>query len=229
MSKSSLINSNFFNYSNNSFLMLTSKSNCSNNFNEVLKKIDLNISNQVSVKQIHSNKIIVYNKQENQKEADGIITNINSNLFLSIMTADCMPIFIYDNFSGYYGLIHAGWRGVVAKIHKNAIFEFEKLGSSLKNISIFIGPSIKKCCFEVKTDIINNFHSKYVIKRENKFYINLLKNVLDDLVDLGVLSQNISFDEKCTYEDSNCCSYRRDGLNAGRMISLIYYKKGQSN
>ena len=97
MSKSSLINSNFFNYSNNSFLMLTSKSNCSNNFNEVLKKIDLNISNQVSVKQIHSNKIIVYNKQENQKEADGIITNINSNLFLSIMTADCMPIFIYDN------------------------------------------------------------------------------------------------------------------------------------
>ena len=205
--------------------MLTSKSLCYDNIDKILKSVDLNSAHLASVKQIHSNNIIFTNKKENPAQADGIITSINSNLVLSIITADCMPIFIYDNYAGYYGLIHAGWKGVVSKIHQAAISKFSRLGSKLENISIFVGPSIKDCCFEVQSDIVNNFKKEYLIKKENKTYINLLRNVLDDFIIAGILKKNISYDKRCTYDDDMCCSYRRDGRKSGRMFSLITHKK----
>ena len=124
--------------------------------------------------------------------------------------------------TGIFSLIHAGWRGVVSKIHKKALLEINRLGVKLENIAISIGPSIKKCCFEVKNDTINQFDDKYVIMNKNKLYINLLQNILDDFVSLGVLIKNISFDEVCTYDDNRCCSFRRDGVNSGRMAHLIW-------
>ncbi len=48
---------------------------------------------------------------------------------------------------------------------------------------------------------------------------------MHDLTLLGIPMENISFDEVCTYDDDKCCSYRRDGSKAGRMVSLITYLK----
>ena len=47
-----------------------------------------------------------------------------NKLILKISTADCIPIFLYDEILGVYGLLHAGWKGVVNKIHLNAALVF---------------------------------------------------------------------------------------------------------
>ena len=226
MSNVKIKDSEFFNYSNDDFLMLTSKNIMSNKgINEIVSKINLETKNYALLEQIHSNKIIFAKDSGNKGRADGLITHIDNNLILCVMTADCFPIFIHDSKTGFFSLIHAGWRGIVSKIHKNALLEIKKLGSKLEDVNISIGPSIKKCCFEVKNDVVNKFDDKYVIMRNNKIYINLLHNVLDDLTLLGIPIKNISFDEVCTYDDDKCCSYRRDGSKAGRMFSLMTYLK----
>ncbi|MAW75207.1 MAG: hypothetical protein CMG09_04695 [Candidatus Marinimicrobia bacterium] len=226
MSNVKIKDSDFFNYSNDNFLMLTSKNVLSNKgINEIVSKINLESKSYALLEQIHSDKIIFAKNSGNKGRADGLITHIENDLILCIMTADCFPIFIYDSKTGFFSLIHAGWRGVVSKIHKNALLEIKKLGSKLEDVNISIGPSIKKCCFEVKNDVVKKFNDKYVIMKNNKLYINLLHNILDDLTLLGIPMKNISFDEVCTYDDDKCCSFRRDGSKSGRMFSLMTYLK----
>lgn len=218
--------SDFFNYSKNNFLMLTSTNLLSNyKVNEIISKINLDAKMCTSLEQIHSDKIIFANKYGNKGKADGLITHIDNNLILCIMTADCFPIFIHDTQTGFFSLVHAGWRGVVSKIHQKALSEIKRLGVRLENVVISIGPSIKKCCFEVKDDTIKKFDDQYVIRKENKLYINLLQNILDDFIALGVPIKNISFDKICTFDNNKCCSFRRDGSKAGRMFSLMTYLK----
>ena len=93
--------SDFFNYSNDDFLMLTSKNVLSNNgINEIISKINFETKNYALLEQIHSNKIIFAKDSGNKGRADGLITHIENNLILCIMTADCFPIFIYDSKTG---------------------------------------------------------------------------------------------------------------------------------
>ena len=86
-----------------------------------------------------------------------------SNLLLQINTADCIPIFMYDPLCEIMGIVHSGWRGTNKEIILNALNIFFKKGSKAKNIKIVLGPSIRKCCFEVKEDVSSLFNNKYVI------------------------------------------------------------------
>ena len=80
----------------------------------------VNFSNITKVKQIHSNKILFVEKVGKYGECDGILTK-NENIIPQIVTADCIPLFIYDFIEKYYGIIHCGWRGIASKIHINAL------------------------------------------------------------------------------------------------------------
>ena len=77
-----------------------------NNFDKKSKDIFL-------LHQIHSNKFIFINKNYKIKKkikADAAITN-QKKLPLGILTADCVPILIYDNKAKMIAAIHAGWKG----------------------------------------------------------------------------------------------------------------------
>ena len=66
--------------------------------------------------QIHSSKFYYINKAPKRKlVGDGLITKKNG-LALSILTADCAPILIYDKKTKMIGAIHAGWKGAYKKI-----------------------------------------------------------------------------------------------------------------
>ena len=88
-----------------------------------------------------------------KKNTDGVVTD-KKDLVLSIQVADCIPIYLVDPVKKVFGIIHAGWRGIVQKIHCNALKEFINKGSKLNKIKVFLGPSIKSCCFEIQSDII---------------------------------------------------------------------------
>ena len=142
----------------------------------------LNFEKSFSVKQVHSNKVVCAEDHFNKNteiEADAIICK-SFDLAISVTTADCAPILIFDRKELIVGVAHAGWKGAVKGITDNLIEHFQMNGSLIENILVAIGPCIGKASFEVKSDMI-----KACIKEDclsERFFINKSNS---DFFDLG--------------------------------------------
>jgi len=186
----------------------------------------LNIKeNQLAIPcQIHSANIKVVNKPGIYENTDALVTS-QKELFLSVQTADCFPVFLYLPDNKVIAVIHAGWRGTVAGIIDN-IFQilFKKFSANPADIYTAIGPGLKKECFEVKEDAFAQFSENYLEKHadEMKRYLNLKQFILDNLLTLGINQNNIFVAPACTKcAEDTYYSYRRDGENSGRMMGII--------
>ena len=222
------MSSNYISYPSKNFFLFTT---CLTNglssqkiLSDLFKKYKIDGSLLADVNQVHSNKILVVDKSGNYGDADGIITSPTDNLVLLIKTADCIPIFIYDNITRNYGIVHAGWRGVKKKIHLKAIEKFIGLGSHKNNLNFVMGPSIKACCYEVGAEMLDYFGTS-VIEKNGSFFLDLNKSVTSDFVNIGIVKDKIKIDSICTYENKHLHSFRRDREKSGRMLSVIVNKK----
>ena len=135
------------------------------NLKTVKSKINNDCKNIILLNQIHSNKFIFINKNYKKKrkfKADAIITN-QKKLPIGVLTADCVPILIYDKKKNIIAAIHAGWKGAYKGIIKKVLDFMLKKGCKRENITITIGPSIAQKNYEVKRNFMNKF-----IKRHKK-------------------------------------------------------------
>ena len=65
--------------------------------------------------QTHSNKVVEITKYNYKKiKADAIITKMRG-VALGVMTADCVPVIIYDAQNKIIGCMHAGWKGAFSE------------------------------------------------------------------------------------------------------------------
>ena len=177
----------------------------------------------ITPKQIHGDSVIRVSENSSPSECDAIIFKANSNIIGTINVADCIPICIYDFDNKNIALVHSGWRGTHKKIILKAICFLEEMGADRKTIKIFLGPSIRGCCYEVDKLFTSKFDSCSIQKHNEKYFVDLSIQVKFDLENAFVPSTNIIIDDLCTYEDVYCHSFRRDGRNAGRM-TLVAYK-----
>ena len=203
------------------------------NIERAKKLINLNRKKLKTVNQIHSNKVILINKDNiNQSyDADGIITQ-DKNISIAVITADCCPIFIFDNDLSFISCLHAGWRGSYLNIVKEAINKIKKIQPNFKKINVIIGPCLNKNSFQVD----ENFKNKFIKKSKNyeKFFYKKdksSKNLFNmrGLIISQILENNITNLEEVnldTYTNKNSFfSHRRSThlnlLPAGRMINII--------
>ncbi len=180
--------------------------------------------------QTHSNKVVEIKKNNYRKKiiADAMITKMK-DLTICVVTADCVPIIVYDSRSQIIGCIHAGWKGAFYDIIDNTIKKIKKLSSNNKIYSA-VGPCIGEKSYEVD----NKFYKKFVSKSwKNKIYFtqktktkklfNLRKFVADKLLKLGVKIDHV--DKDTFAEKSNFFSYRRSyklkHKDYGRCISTV--------
>jgi len=172
-------------------------------------------------KQIHGDDILVAQKfPKSCPDADAFITN-ETNLPIAIRTADCVPVFIYDPNHHAMGLAHAGWRGTQKAIAAKTVQKMhEKYGSRSADLKIVLGPSIRKCCYQVGPEFREYFPS-HLCARDGHWYLDALGANRDQLLQAGVLKENIFDSQTCTCCDKNYFSHRRDGAKAGRMISVM--------
>ena len=207
------------------------KKNVSRNLYFVSKKMKINQKKLLLMHQTHSNKvIIVHKKNQNLKklDSDALITKIKG-ISLGVVTADCVPIILYDKKNQIIGCIHAGWKGASSGIIENTVKKFKKLDSK-NQIFASIGPCIGKKSYEVDIDFYRKFISKskknakyFLKKNKNKKLFNLRKYVNDKLVKLNVKVDHVNHD---TFkEKSSFFSYRRSQKlqekDYGRCISVI--------
>ena len=206
------------------------KNNVLKNLKYVSKKFLIKKNNLILMNQIHSNKVIEIKKNNYKKKinADAIITKVKG-LALSVVTADCVPIIIYDLQNEIIGCIHAGWRGAIYGIIKNTVNKIKKINSKNK-IFASIGPCIGKDSYEVDLTFYNKFLSSS--KKNNKYFYNKKKNkklfnlrgfVADKLIELGVEIDHVNHDTFS--EKNNFFSYRRScklkQKDYGRCISVV--------
>tara|TARA_Y100001978_G_scaffold59663_1_gene53805 strand:+ start:637 stop:1293 length:657 start_codon:yes stop_codon:yes gene_type:complete len=188
---------------------------------DILKDLDIKSQKIAIPEQVHSKYTKFIKRNGIIKNKDGLVTQ-NQKLILSIKVADCVPIFLQDPKNNTFGLVHSGWRGTVGNIIKDAINKMEVAQSNIKDIKVFLGPSIKPCCYEVDSDVAKKFSRFSKIKSsENKWMIDLHKEIKSNLLKLGILESNIECSEICTYDQLNCHSFRRSGDSAGRMIAFM--------
>jgi YfiH family protein len=190
------------------------------------EKFGFEIKNLIYMDQIHSDNIeIITDAMQNKlPKTDALITN-EVNIPLMVMVADCIPILFYDPVKSVTGVAHAGRNGTFLSIAPKTINKMKKnFGCDPKDIYVTMGPSIKSCCYEVGKDLsdiaIESFGKKYVSEREGRYYLDLQRLNLDQLISSGVKSENIEISTICTSCDKNYFSYRRDGVT-GRFAGVV--------
>ena len=168
--------------------------------------------------QTHSNKSIFIDRLSKEYEdCDGIFTS-NKDLALEVSTADCLPIFFADK--NFFGVVHAGWKGLAEGIIENSIGLLTKNGFLLDNTHILIGPSIRKDHFEVKEDVACLFDKNFLISKNEKTFLSLQDIVINQLNSFNIY--DIIDVEECTYSTQHYHSYRRDKTDK-RIKGRIYW------
>ena len=215
--KNLLDHSSFF---NNTILSFSTKNEneytLKNTFNA------MNISNHIAkCNQVHSAEVKYISQSGVYNGIDGLVSNLSNNIYLQIVTADCVPIFMYDEYNGNIGLLHSGWKGTYNNIVDKGIDLFIEKTSKIDDIKVLLGPSIKGCCYEVKEDVSSLFDKEFILINNNKLYLDMSTKIKNDLLKRDIKKKNIFISDVCTYEDEKFHSFRRDKSKSGRIFSII--------
>lgn len=202
----------------------------------IAKKI-LNLQNTKTkfIKQIHSSKIELIDNTNIEKQitADGSFT-FCKNISLAIITADCAPVFLFDNYNKVICALHVGWKGCLKDICTKAIIKLAQYGSKKKNITAIIGPCLEFKNFEVdnlfKKKFINENKNYNIFFRyeKNKEFFNMKEIIKYQLHKNRIKKvHSIDFD---TYTNKDVFfSHRRSNhfklKKQGRMINIIGFKQ----
>ncbi len=186
------------------------------------------------VKQVHGHEVVEVKdtRSDYQIEADAHFTHL-ADIGLCMTTADCLPIFFLDSKSSVVAGIHAGWRGVANRIAPMTIERLQVESCEPKDIQVFIGPHIGPQSFEVDVPVREEL-LKSVSPRSDefakKFYTSLARGkdlvdlqalVMEQILQKGILKNNIQSLDLDTFAQPDFHSYRRDREKSGRQISFI--------
>lgn len=192
----------------------------------------------VRVKQTHGDVAIETPavSQDYQLEADAHFTS-RARVGVCISTADCIPVFIFDEARGVVAGIHAGWRGVANRIVPKTIAKLLQSGSVAKDLQLFVGPHIQKESFEVSNDVRDELlqsaslaestllpaerNSLLEVKSSEKSLVDLNKILRLQLRSLSIEESKIFDVHLNTFSDPRFHSHRRDRERAGRQLSFI--------
>lgn len=172
--------------------------------------------------QCQSSKIIEVT-ENNLKEtlfADACFTKL-PYISLNIVTADCVPILFYDSKKKIIWVIHAGWRGSSEKILEKTLYEVQKIyKSDIKDIFLYIWPSICGKCYEVGWEVAEIFPNHTNLWNE-KYFLDLKTENLEQALKNWVLKENIEISNDCTFElPEKYFSYRREKLKANFVCGI---------
>lgn len=116
--------------------------------------------------QIHSNQVIRVDANDQKAlhklsltppSADALVT-VAPHQALAVMTADCVPIVVYDPNSQQVAAIHAGWQGLANGVIFETYHELNKIKGTVtgdKPLQAWIGACISQSCYEVSNDVVN--------------------------------------------------------------------------
>lgn len=187
-----------------------------------------------SLKQVHGSRVYsveekAFAKGDDLLEGDGLVTD-QRGVILTMYSADCVIIFLFDPIQQVVALGHAGWRGTLEGIGKELVKTMAACyGCRAEDILVGISPAIGVCCYEVGEEVrekITRVGEDPLLfaktKGSGKWMLDLKQLNVRFLTRAGIRHENVTVSSFCTfcYQDL-FFSFRRDGGFAGRMMSGI--------
>ncbi len=155
-----------------------------------------------TAEQVHGSRVVVLDGPQTApvKGADGLICN-QRGLVIGIYVADCCAVYLADERTGAFGVVHSGKKGTELGITGHAIAEMRRcFGSDPANLVVQLSPCIRPPVFEV------DFAAE--IRRQAH--------------EAGVSPDRIHDTGECTSSDlQRFYSYRIEKGRTGRMLALL--------
>jgi YfiH family protein len=176
------------------------------------------------LQQQHTTMAVEVTAENNNVIADASFTH-QTNSICTILTADCLPIFLCHREGTQVAAIHAGWRGLAGGVIESTLYAMRTPGHDLL---AWLGPAIGPQKFEVGNEVYELFvahdahaASTFIPFTEKTWLADLYALARLRLQALGIT--DIYGGDYCTYSDAErFFSYRRDKEKAGRMAHLIW-------
>ncbi len=153
---------------------------------------------------------------------DGLVTGA-AGLALAVLVADCVPVLLADPAAGVVAAVHAGRVGAAAGIVPRSVEALVAAGATPGGTDALLGPAVCGKCYEVPAEVRAEVEARLpgsaTTTRRGTPGLDLRAGIARQLAALGVA--RIVADPRCTAEDPELFSYRRDGVT-GRQAGVAW-------
>lgn len=167
---------------------------------------DVKIQSVVGLDQVHGTTIRIVRRETPflmYRKTDGVMTQ-QRNVVLTLKSADCVPVILYDPVHHVLACVHSGWRGTLQGIVSKALRKMRsEFGSRAKDVRIFFGPSIRACCYECSPQRLRAFRTVFgpdIVKTScnGRPSLDLIAANRIGLARAGVSPKHVRVDPDCT-------------------------------
>lgn len=142
---------------------------------------------------------------------------------LVVLAADCTPVLLADPVARIVGAAHAGREGMAAGVVPALVAAMAAAGAEPGRMTALIGPAICGGCYEVPGPLRDRVAAAEpgaaCVTRAGTPGIDIRAGLRVQLARAGL--HQVSTDPRCTAQDRDLFSYRRDG-RTGRFAALIW-------
>jgi YfiH family protein len=145
---------------------------------------------------------------------------------LLVSTADCIPAVVTDTAGSFVGLVHLGWRNLVADLTGKVLTAVQaQYGVAMVEVVIGIGPAIYPCCYVFQDPVQKDqpFWQPFLRAQGNGRYgIDLVGAFRAQLAGVGVRPEHIHEAGLCTAcRNELFFSCYKEGYVSGRFPTVV--------
>jgi YfiH family protein len=190
------------------------------NLELVASALGVSTSQIMVMNQVHSAHVAVIDGPGDPRpRADAMVTT-STEVVLCVRAADCVPVLLADPGAGVIACAHSGRVGMTAGVVPNVVSQMRTLGAT--DITAWIGPHVCGSCYEVpatmRAEVVGLVPESFAETSWGTPALDVGAGVRAQLLDAGCAVVDRA---RCTLEDPNLYSYRRDGRASGRLGGLI--------
>ncbi len=189
---------------------------------------ELGLDGVVFLQQVHGTDVEVVETPPRSTEApdvperDAVVTT-TPGLGVAVLAADCVPVLLADPEARVVGAAHAGRVGAADGVLQATLDTMTGLGATIDRVEVLLGPAICGACYEVpaamRDEVEAALPGSAAQTRSGTPALDLRAGLTTQLAALGV--RKIGTDPRCTREDADLFSHRRDG-RTGRQAAVTW-------
>ncbi len=176
--------------------------------------------------QVHQDRILVLGEPLDPVPRfsgyDAAITS-RPNIFLGILTADCLPILIVDRLNKVVAAVHAGRQGTALGIVTKVLREMKaRFDCSYHDLLIAMGPRIGGCCYEIDEKVFQPEWEPFSISSGyRKWLLDITAVNISQMIREGIAEDQIFRIDLCTRCNPDLFFSYRNASRTGRQLSFI--------
>lgn len=207
------------------------------NRDRIASRFEIPSSHLLIPDQVHKDRVLFLEKPfplSERPSCDALVTR-TPGLALGIITADCVPLLLYDPKKKIIAAVHSGWKGASLNIALKTLQLMILQGTDPSDVLAAIGPCIHQKSYEVGPEVQKTFLEKSPESRgffqpsptKDHFLFDLPGLVMSQLKEAGV--RNVELLPFNTYEEEDLfysCrrAFHRKEPTFGCFLSAIMLK-----